>query len=74
MHMIEQDAASAAAYPDPGTDINSPWLWWMRRVLLPASDAGQQINIDVRARRRFRSAFILFSPQGEPSRPLLSIL
>ena len=52
--MVDGDAGAAAVLPDPLLDIDAPWLWWQRRVVLPPSDAGQQIPIDSRAKRRFR--------------------
>ena len=52
--MVDGDAGVAAALPDPLLDVDAPWLWWQRRVVLPPSDAGQQINVDSKSRRRFR--------------------
>ncbi len=55
IHMVEEDAAAASAIPDPLADAHKEWMYWDRRVLLPASDAGQQLHLDIRAMRRFRT-------------------
>jgi len=51
--MADSDAFLGNAVPDPLGDIDAPWMHWDRRVLLPASDSGQHIHLDIRARRRF---------------------
>jgi len=51
--MMDGDAVAAGAFPDPRTDVDAPWLYWDRRVLLPPSDSGQHLRIDIRAKRRF---------------------
>jgi len=52
--MVDGDALAAQALPDPDTDPEASWLHWLARSFLPASDAQQQIQLDIKARRRFR--------------------
>jgi len=51
--MVDGDAFASAALPDPLVDPDAPWMYWDRRVLLPASDSKQQISLDVKAQRKF---------------------
>ncbi len=50
--MADGDAVAATVVPTPLIDGDAPWLWWERRVALPASDSQQNRKIDVRAKRR----------------------
>ncbi len=52
--MMDGDAVAASAYPDPLQDPEASWLHWARRVLLPASDSQQHLELDIKAKRRFR--------------------
>ena len=50
--MADGDAVSTANTPNPSLDVDAPWLWWDRRVLLPPSDSGQHLRLDIKAQRR----------------------
>ncbi len=52
--MMDGDARSAGAFPDPVSDVDAPWMYWERRVLLPPSDSQQHLMLDIKAKRRFR--------------------
>ena len=52
--MMDGDQLAAGGFPDPIADIDASWLYWDRRVVLPASDSGQNLHIDMKSRRKFR--------------------
>jgi len=52
--MADGDSVGIGDVPSPIGDVHAPWLWWERRVALPASDSQQNRLIDVRAKRRFK--------------------
>ncbi len=51
--MADGDQVISGGFPDPVLDVDAPWLFWERRVLLPPSDSEQHLRIDIRARRKF---------------------
>ena len=63
--MVGPDAFAAGNLPDPVTDSNEKWMWWMARVSPPPGAGGTaiQIDLDVKAKRRRASgdemAFII---------------
>ncbi len=52
--MVDGDAFASSALPDPVLDVTAPWMYWDRRVVLPASDSGQHLALDVKAKRVFK--------------------
>ena len=52
--MVDGDALAAGATPDPFSDEEYPWMAWDNRAYLPASDSGQHMSLDIKAKRRFR--------------------
>ena len=52
--MTDGDAFVASALPDPFTDPDAPWMHWDRRTVLPPSDSGQHLALDIRAKRVYR--------------------
>ncbi len=50
--MMDEDARSSGAFPDPLNDPEAPWMYWGRRVLLPASDSQQHLELDIKAKRK----------------------
>ena len=62
--MISGEAMAGGVPPDVLTDIEYPWMAWENRAYLPASDSGQHMSLDIKAKRRFRGpddtvAFVL---------------
>ncbi len=52
--MVDGDAFAVQAVPDPMEDPDAAWLYWEARSYLPASDAMQHRELDIKARRTFR--------------------
>jgi len=51
-----REDAGLANVPFPSSDDDAPWLYWKRRVFLPASDSGQHIELDVKSQRKFNES------------------
>ena len=72
--MGEGDAVSSTAnMPSARDDVDAPWLWWERRVALPASDSQQNRLIDVKAKRRLTgndNALVFIIQNDDPSEAL----
>ncbi len=52
--VVDGDALSAGAIPDPIGDEQAPWVHQERRVLLPPSDSQQHLKVDTKVKRRFQ--------------------
>ena len=54
---VAAEAALSAAFPDPGSDTEAPWLWWNGGSLFQATDdRNHDVVIDVKSRRAFRES------------------